>query len=143
MRMRGEALHILAQIGAIGNRAELVLHIALGARGFGGEAGQRRHIVGRIRHYGAQPEGRKVAQSKIVMVGILQYPSFSMPSCRPFTEPLVSHSADALKEKQVILLPHGVVRGTGQIDEDLSLGAKVGVQVAHAIGRNLLVVLRP
>ena len=42
---------------------------------------------------------------------------------RTFGQPLRRR----LEKKQVILLPHGVVRGTRQIDEHLALGAQIGV----------------
>src|SRR5262245_26198005 len=45
-----------------------------------------------------------------------------------------------LEEQQVVLLPHRVVRRTGEIHEDLLRRTEIGVELAHALLRDLLVM---
>src|SRR5689334_2204542 len=52
---------------------------------------------------------------------------------RPLREPF----GRGLVEQRAVLLPHGVVRGAGEVDQHLLGGAEIGVEVAHARGVDL------
>ena len=69
-----------------------------------------------------------------------QYPSFTMPSFAPLTVPFSSHSSDARNRMVRLRLPHRVVRRAAEIDQHLLRRAEIGVELAHALRRHLLVV---